>query len=181
MLRPTCLLWPLIRLRRTRPAGIEELRQSLVVLARKIIDIRAQSNPVSFCLCAVISFGYDLVDATRAVHDLHLCLQIIGRRIKLAPKSVRGVIQIVHSVFRDRLLFCLVWFPRASVFPESERCRRVVAPLLCADCAWFLASPPRFSRYFLELVHAFFHFADAVRHLSLGKRICLVHAPWWKD
>ena len=44
-----------------------------VVVARKIIDIRAQSSPVSFRLCAVISLAYDLVDAARAVHDLFHC------------------------------------------------------------------------------------------------------------
>ena len=80
-----------------------------VVAARKIIDIRAQSSPVSFRLCAVISLGYDLVDAARAVHDLfhlRLCLQIIGRWIELAPKSVRGAIQIVHSVFE--IVFCFL-------------------------------------------------------------------------
>jgi len=74
-----------------------------VVAARKVIDIRAQSSTVSFCLCAIISFGYDLVDAARAVHDLfhlRLCLPIIGRWIKLAPKSVRGAIQIVHRFSR---------------------------------------------------------------------------------
>src|SRR5262249_29453533 len=42
---------------------------------------------------------------------------------------------------------CLAWFPRASVFAEFERCRREVAPLLCADCSRFLASSPRLSRY----------------------------------
>src|SRR5271157_1246210 len=54
-----------------------------VVAPRKIIDIRAQSSPVSFCLsAAVIPLNHHLIDAARAVHDLlhlRLCLQITRR------------------------------------------------------------------------------------------------------
>jgi len=137
-------------------ALIKDLRTDLhahrrqVVAARKIIDFRAQRSPVTFCLCAVFPFRYDLVDAARAVHDLlHLrfCLQIIRRWIELGPKSIRGAIQIVHSVFE--IVFCFRRLvPRASVSAEFERWPRVVAPLLWADCVRFLASSPRFPRYF---------------------------------
>jgi len=79
--------------------------------ARSLIFVRKAAQYRSAC-------SYDLVDAARAVHDLfhlRLCLQIIGRWIKLAPKSVRGAIQIVHSVFE--IVFCLLGLvpPRLSV------------------------------------------------------------------
>src|SRR5438094_561077 len=76
---------------------------------RSNINDLAQSSPVSFCLSAVIPLNHHLIDAAPAVHDLlhlHLCLQIIRRRIELAPETVRGAIQIVHGVFE--IVFCLL-------------------------------------------------------------------------
>ena len=100
----------IVLLRHHREAGADLRAQGRQVVApRKIIDIRAQSSPVSFCLSAVIPFNHYLIDSAPAVHNLlhlRLCLQIIRRRIELAPKSVRGAIQIVHGVFE--IVLCLL-------------------------------------------------------------------------
>jgi hypothetical protein len=74
-----------------------------VVAPRKIINIRAQSRPVSFRLRAVVPFGHHLINPARAVHDLlhlRLCLQIIRGCIELAPQAICSAIQIVHGIFK---------------------------------------------------------------------------------
>ena len=73
-----------------------------VVAPRKVVDTRAQSSPVSFCLCRHYPLSHHLINAARAVHDLlhlHFRLQIIRRCIELAPQTVCRAIQIVHGIF----------------------------------------------------------------------------------
>src|SRR5437762_2413192 len=72
-----------------------------VVAARQIIDTRAQSSPEALCLAVITPFPHHLINSARAVHDLlhlHFGLQIIRRRIELAPQTVCRAIQIVHGL-----------------------------------------------------------------------------------
>jgi hypothetical protein len=145
-----------------------------VVTPRKIINIRAQSSPVSFRLSAVIPLNHDLIDAACAVHDLlhlHFCFEIIRRRVELTSKTVCRAIQVVHSIFE--VVFCLLALVRTSIC--VRRIRTLAARCCSAALSRVGAVLSVLSAIFeivAKLVHTVFHFADAVSNLRLCTPTC---------
>src|SRR6478735_10951727 len=146
-----------------------------VVAARQVVDTRAQSSPEALCLAVITPLPHHLINAARAVHDLlhlHFGLQIIRRWIELAPQTVCRAIQIVHGILK--VVFSLASFFLPGFFVRGVR---TLAALCCSAAlrrsGLIFGVFPAAGEILLEIIHAVFHFADAVAHLSLVKWSCL--------
>src|SRR4029077_12026024 len=135
------------------------------------------------CLAVITPLPHHLINAARAVQDLlHLYfgLQIIRRFIELAPQTVCRAIQIIHGILK--VVFCLLALILGLILP------RILVRGVCTLAALCLSAALRAAlrrsglilgvfaaagQILLEIIHAVFHFADAVAHLSLVKWSCL--------
>src|SRR6516225_3581247 len=147
-----------------------------VIAPRQVVDIRAQSSPIAFRLCAVVPLGHYLINATRAVHDLlHLdfCLQVVRGGVEFATQSICGAIQIVHSIFQ-------IVFRLSGLVPTVLRVGRICtlaartgSTVLCRISA-VLRVVSAIVEIFLELIDAILHLANTVGDLPLRKwiRLC---------
>src|SRR4029077_11401245 len=150
-----------------------------VVAARQVVDARAQSSPEALCLAVVTTLPHHLIKAARAVHDLlhlHFGLQIIRRCIELAPQTVCRAIQIVHGILK--VVFCLLALILGLILPRTLVRGFFSLAALCCSAALrrsglIFGVFPAAGQILLEIIHAVFHFADAVAHLSLIKWSCL--------